>query len=126
MVEGFTNFSTDPTMILLALTILFLVVGTFMDTIAAMTVLVPIILPLLSVANIDPLHFGIVMLVALLLGLLTPPFGIILFVLEKVTDATLEEVIRGVLPYYIPILIVLILVVFYPETVTFVPRQLGG
>jgi len=124
MVQEFTSFSSDPTILLLVLTLLFLIVGTFMDTIAAMTVLVPIILPLLSIANIDPLHFGIVMLLALLLGLLTPPFGIILFVLEKVTDASLAEVMRAVLPYYVPIAVVLVLCIFFPELVTYVPNQL--
>lgn len=124
MLQGFAGFSHDTTLVLLALTVLFLVVGTFMDTIAAMTVLVPIIMPLLSTASIDPIHFGVVMLLALLLGLLTPPFGIILFVLEKVTDASLEEVMKGVLPYYIPIITVLVLCIFFPELVTYVPNQL--
>jgi len=124
LVDGFSSVSTDPTILLLSLTILFLVVGTFMDTIAAMTVLVPIIMPLVTIANIDPIHFGVVMLLALLLGLLTPPFGIILFVLEKVTDASLNEVMRGVLPYYVPIIVVLLLSIFFPEIVTYLPRQL--
>ena len=126
LVDGFAGISSDPTMLLLSLTVLFLVVGTFMDTIAAMTVLVPIIMPLVTLGNIDPIHFGVVMLLALLLGLLTPPFGIILFVLEKVTDATLEEVIKGVLPYYIPVITVLLLCIFFPELVTYIPRELIG
>jgi tripartite ATP-independent transporter DctM subunit len=126
LVDGFAGVSSDPTMILLALTALFLVVGTFMDTIAAMTVLVPIIMPLLGIANIDPIHFGVVMLLALLLGLLTPPFGIVLFVLEKVTDASLEEVMKAVLPYYIPILVVLLLAIFFPAIVTYVPYNVVG
>lgn len=126
LVEGFAGVSSDPTMLLLSLTLLFLVVGTFMDTIAAMTVLVPIIMPLVTMANIDPIHFGVVMLLALLLGLLTPPFGIILFVLEKVTDAELDEVMKGVLPYYIPVITVLLLAIFFPEIVTYIPRQLMG
>ncbi|POG54295.1 TRAP transporter large permease [Haloferax marisrubri] len=126
LVDGFAGVSSDPTMLLLSLTLLFLVVGTFMDTIAAMTVLVPIIMPLITLTNIDPIHFGVVMLLALLLGLLTPPFGIILFVLEKVTDASLEEVMKGVLPYYIPVVTVLLLCIFFPDLVTYIPRELIG
>jgi TRAP-type C4-dicarboxylate transport system permease large subunit len=57
-----------------------------------------------------------------MLGLLTPPFGVILFVLEKVTDATLEEVMFAVIPFYVPVLIVLILIVFFPELVMYVPE----
>lgn len=60
------------------------------------------------------------------LGLLTPPFGVILFVLEKVTDATLEETMRAVLPYYVPIIVVILLTVFFPEIASYIPNQLVG
>jgi TRAP-type C4-dicarboxylate transport system permease large subunit len=60
------------------------------------------------------------------LGLLTPPFGIILFVMEKVTDASLEEVIRAVVPYYVPILFVLLLCILVPDVVTYLPFELMG
>lgn len=118
MANRITAFSTNPTVVMLLLVGILLIVGTFMETIAAITILVPIFLPILEIANIDPLHFGIVMILTLMLGLLTPPFGVILFVLEKVTDATLEEAIRAIIPYYIPILIALLLTIFVPEIVT--------
>jgi len=124
IVEQFIGLTGNPTYILLLLVGIFLLVGTFMDTIAAMTVLVPIVLPLLSAAGIDLVHFGIVMFIALLLGLLTPPFGIILFVMEKVTDASLEEVMRAVIPYYVPILIVLVLCLLFPSAVTYIPYEM--
>jgi tripartite ATP-independent transporter DctM subunit len=126
LVEEFAVLTANPTYLLFILVFVFLVVGTFMDTIAAMTVLIPIILPLLEIAGIDLVHFGIVMFIALLLGLLTPPFGIILFVMEKVTDASLEEVIRAVLPYYVPILFVLLLCILVPDVVTYLPFELMG
>lgn len=122
MADSITGFSDDTTVILLLLVLLFLVVGTFMETIAAITVLVPVLMPVVDIAGIDPIHFGIVMVLTLMIGLLTPPFGVILFVLEKVTDATLEEVMRSILPYYIPMVIVLLIIVLFPSTVTFIPE----
>ncbi|GAA0313073.1 TRAP transporter large permease [Halarchaeum salinum] len=124
--DAITNFTTQPTMVLLLLVLLLLVVGTFMETIAAITVLVPILMPVLGIAGIDPIHFGIVMILTLMLGLLTPPFGVILFVLEKVTDATLEEVMRAVLPYYIPILLVLLITIFVPQIVLYPATNFAG
>ena len=120
------NFTTEPTMVMILLVLLLLVVGTFMETIAAITVLVPILMPVLGIAGIDPIHFGIVMILTLMLGLLTPPFGVILFVLEKVTDATLEEVMKAVLPYYIPILLVLVTTIFIPTVILFPATSLAG
>jgi len=124
MVELLVATTGSSLEVLLALVVLFLVVGTFMSSIAAMTVLIPILNPVIETAGIDPIHFGIVMFVTLLLGTLTPPFGIILFVLEKVTDATLEEVFRGVVPFYLPILLVLVLVILFPSISTYVPYDL--
>ncbi|WP_266082380.1 TRAP transporter large permease [Haladaptatus caseinilyticus] len=117
MANQITGFSSDPTIVMLLLVGVLLIVGTFMETIAAITILVPIFLPILKIANIDPIHFGIVMILTLMLGLLTPPFGVILFVLEKVTDASLEEVMRAIVPYYVPILLALLLTIFFPDIV---------
>jgi tripartite ATP-independent transporter DctM subunit len=124
MAEGIQGVSESEVVIIFLLVALLLVVGTFMETIAAITVLVPVLLPVLDITGIDPLYFGIVMVLTLMLGLLTPPFGVILFVLEKVTDATLEEVMKAVIPFYIPILVVLILIIFFPEIVLWAPENL--
>ena len=126
MADAITGVTEDPTFIILMLVVLLLIVGTFMETIAAITILVPVLMPVLDLTGIDPIHFGIVMILTLMIGLLTPPFGVILFVLEKVTDATLEEVMRAVIPYYIPMLLVLLLIVFFPDIVTYVPREFMG
>ncbi|MFC4440425.1 MULTISPECIES: TRAP transporter large permease [Natrialbaceae] len=122
MANAITDFTTNTTLIILLLVLLLLVVGTFMETIAAISILVPVLMPVLEISGIDPLHFGIVMILTLMLGLLTPPFGVILFVLEKVTDASIEEVMKAVLPFYLPILGVLFLIIIFPEIVTIVPE----
>lgn len=126
MAEAITSLTSDRLFIILLLVGLLLVVGTFMETIAAISILVPVFLPILEIAQIDPLYFGIVMILTLMLGLLTPPFGVILFVLEKVTDASLEEVMKAVVPYYVPILIVLLAIIVFPDLVTAVPDRLMG
>ncbi len=126
MADQITGFSSDPTVVMLLLVGVLLIVGTFMETIAAITILVPIFLPILDIANIDPIHFGIVMILTLMLGLLTPPFGVILFVLEKVTDASLEEVMRAIVPYYVPILLALLFTILFPEIVMYPATELMG
>lgn len=125
MADAVTAVTDNPTMVLLLLVVLFLVVGTFMETIAAITILVPVLMPVVDMVGIDPIHFGIVMILTLMIGLLTPPFGVILFVLEKVTDATLEEVMYAVIPWYIPLIIVLLLVIFIPDLTTYIPYELS-
>lgn len=126
LTEGILGITTEPTFVLLLMVGLFLIVGTFMGATAAIAVLTPILLPLVVEMNIDIVHFGIVMLLSLLLGALTPPFGTILFVLEKVTDATLEEIMKAVVPYYVPMLLLILLVVFFPGIATYLPRVLLG
>jgi len=124
LVEAFTAISDNPTVILLMLVVLLLLVGTFMETIAAITILVPVLMPVLNFAGIDPIHFGIVMILTLMIGLLTPPFGIILFVLDKVTEVALDDIMRYIIPYYIPPATVLLLIIFFPDLVTYIPYEL--
>jgi len=124
MIEGLTGVSENQSIILLMIVMLLLVVGTFMDTTAALTILIPVLMPVIDSVGIDPIHFGIITILTLMIGLLTPPFGVILFVLEKVTDATLEEIFKSIVLYYIPLLIVLVLVIFVPELSTYIPTNL--
>ncbi|ARS91025.1 TRAP transporter large permease [Natrarchaeobaculum aegyptiacum] len=124
LADAITAMTNNPTIILLLLVLLFLIVGTFMETIAAITILVPVLMPVVDTVGIDPIHFGIVMVFTLMIGLLTPPLGVILFVLEKVTDASFEEVMRAIVPWYVPLVLVLLLVVLVPDLATYVPYEL--
>lgn len=121
-----TTVSSDPTIVMLLFMLLFLVVGTFMNVTPSLIILVPILLPVAQTVGIDPIHLGVMMVLTLTFGLVTPPFGVILFVLEKVTDAELEDAIRGIAPFYIPMLITLLLIAFFPGIVTFIPYELMG
>ncbi|GGL39053.1 permease [Halarchaeum grantii] len=118
--------TTNQTAVLFLFVGLFLLLGTFMSITATIMIMTPIVMPVIQQVGIDPIHFGIVMILTLMLGVVTPPLGSVLFVLEKVTDATLKEVMKAVIPYYIPILLVVLLIVFFPDLTTWIPYNLAG
>ena len=118
-----TGFSSDPLVITLILVGLLLLIGTMLETIAALTVFVPVLLPVVEVAGIDPVYFGIVMVFTLMIGLLTPPFGVILFVLERITDVSVEKIVRAMGPFYVPLFLSLLVIVFFPKLVMMLPRM---
>ena len=97
-----------------------------METIAALNILVPVLTPLILYVGIDPLHFGIIMVFNLMIGLLTPPFGMVLFVLNKVSGVPIEKIVKATLPFLIPLLAVLLLITFFPSLVTFLPNLIFG
>ena len=97
-----------------------------METIAAMNILVPVLAPLLIAVGIDPVHFGVVMVLNLMIGTLTPPFGMVLFIMSKVSGVPLERVIRATMPFLIPLGVVLLLITLFPELVTFLPDLVFG
>ena len=112
--------------ILLMLNILLLIVGLFLETVAAINLLVPVFLPLFQELNINPVHFGIVMCVNLIVGTLTPPFGSVLFVLSSVAGITVEKVFRHTALFILPLLAVLLLVNIFPEISLWLPNLLFG
>jgi tripartite ATP-independent transporter DctM subunit len=118
--------TTNQTGVLFLFVGLFLILGTFMSITATIMIMTPIVMPVVQTVGIDPIHFGIVMILTLMLGVVTPPLGSVLFVLEKVTDATLKEVIRAVIPYYIPVMLVVLLIIFFPDLTTYIPYNLAG
>ncbi len=125
--EQVIAISSDPLMVLLIINILLLIVGMFLETIAALTILTPVLLPLATMVGIDPIHFGLVMVFNLMIGLLTPPFGAVLFVLNKATGVPLTKVVKGCLPFYIPLFIALALITLIPALTLWLPRLvLGG
>jgi len=119
------GISPNVTVTLLVLTVMLLVLGTFMETMAILLIMTPVLVPLFPVLGIDPIHFGIIMIVTLMYGLVTPPFGIILFVLERVTDVDLFDAMKSVAPYYVPLGVVLLCIVLFPELSLYLPRLFG-
>ncbi|WP_136247896.1 TRAP transporter large permease [Halomonas borealis] len=113
--------TSNPTVILLLMTLILFVVGCFMETIAAITILVPILLPIAVNLGVDPVQFGIVMVLNLMIGLLTPPVGLVLYVLSQVSKVPFERCASATLPFLIPLLVVLILVTFVPAISMWLP-----
>ncbi|MBU2887721.1 TRAP transporter large permease [Gilvimarinus agarilyticus] len=110
--------------ILLLMTLIFFVVGCFMETIAAITILTPVLLPVAIGLGVDPVHFGVIMVLNLMIGLLTPPVGMVLYVLSRVSDVPFEQCAKATLPFLVPLVIVLILVTFLPQLSMWLPTLL--
>jgi len=115
------SVTTDPLLLLLIINVLLLIVGCFMETIAAISILVPILMPVVTKAGIDPVQFGIVMVLNLMIGLLTPPVGMVLFVLARVAKMSFDRTVMAVLPLLIPLLIVLALISLIPPLTLWLP-----
>jgi len=109
---------------LLLINLLLLVVGCFMETTPAQMVLVPILLPIAVALGVDPVHFGIIMIINLMIGLMTPPLGLVLFVLSSISSVSLEKLSMAVLPYLVVIFIALLFITFIPEISLFLPNML--
>lgn len=105
--------------------VLMLFVGCFLDTIAAITILVPILLPIVLKLGIDPIHFGLIMTLNLMIGLLHPPLGMVLFVLSRVAKLSVERTTVAILPWLVPLLLALIAITFIPALTLWLPRTMG-
>ena len=126
MLSGAILTITDNKWVFLILVnILMLFVGCFLDTIAAITILVPILLPLTAQFGIDPVHFGLIMTLNLMIGLLHPPLGMVLFVLSRVAKLSVERTTMAILPWLLPLFIALILITFVPAVVLWLPSAVG-
>jgi tripartite ATP-independent transporter DctM subunit len=110
LVLGITN---NKFLLLLVINILLLIVGCFMETIAAITILTPVLLPVAMQLGIDPIHFGVIMVLNLMIGLLTPPVGMVLFVLTRVAKVSFERAAKATFPFLLPLLIVLFLITYF-------------
>jgi tripartite ATP-independent transporter DctM subunit len=108
-------------LILLLANMFLLVIGLAIEPLPAILILTPIMLPIMEAIGVDPVHFGLIMVLNLCIGLLTPPVGIVVFILARVAGISFEEAVKGVLPFMVPLLAVLMLVTYVPEVVMFLP-----
>jgi tripartite ATP-independent transporter DctM subunit len=119
------TFMTAKWMFLISSMILFLFIGLFLEGIAAMLVLVPILHPIAVSMGVDPTHFGILVVFNLMIGLITPPMGLCLFVADSIANVGLGRLTRQIVPLFFVELIVLIIISFVPVTVVGLPRLFG-
>jgi tripartite ATP-independent transporter DctM subunit len=122
--ELLLSISNNPLIILLIINLLLLVVGCFMETIAAISILVPVLMPVILKVGIDPVQFGVIMVLNLMIGLLTPPVGMVLFVLSRVASISFDRTVRAVMPFLLPLLLVLALITIFPELTLALPKYL--
>lgn len=123
--EFIMGISDNPIIILLILNLFLLFIGTFMDITPAILIFTPIFLPIVTSFGMDPVHFGIILVLNLSIGNITPPVGSALFVGASIANLDLEDVIKPLIPFYIVIIIVLLLVTYIPEISMVLPRMLG-
>lgn len=123
--EMILSISKNPNVVLLELMIFFLIVGMFMDPLAALIIFVPIFLPIVNSLGIHPVHFGLMTVLNLMIGLLTPPIGYLLYVTASVSGEKVERVIQESLPFIIALLIVLLICIFWPSMVMYLPNLVG-
>jgi tripartite ATP-independent transporter DctM subunit len=123
---GISALASDPLVLLVLMNIFLLVIGCFMETVVAILIITPMLMPIIIKVGIDPVHFGLVMVLNLMIGLLTPPFGVVLFVMAAVSGLPLERVVRATVPFIIPLLLVLVLITLFPTLVTWLPNLVMG
>jgi tripartite ATP-independent transporter DctM subunit len=120
-----SSLTTNPYLFLLLINLLLLIVGCFLEGLAAIIILVPILLPLSQQMGIDPLHFGIVVVMNLMIGLITPPLGLCLFVCCSVARVDLIKLIRVSTPFILVEIGALLIVTYFPQIVLFIPHFFG-
>jgi tripartite ATP-independent transporter DctM subunit len=121
-----TSLTTNPLVYLLIVNLMLLVVGCFMEALAAMLVLIPILVPPALAMGIDPLQFGLIFVLNLMIGTITPPVGVVLYVTAKVADVPFERMARAVVPYLVPLVAVLAMITLWPPLTTWLPSVVLG
>jgi TRAP-type transport system large permease protein len=117
------SLSSDPVIILMVINVLLLIVGIFMEPLPALLILIPVLVPIVKAVGIDLVHFGLVMVFNLCIGLITPPVGILLYICAKFANVTLEEESRELTPFLIASIVVLLIITLFPSTVLWLPRM---
>ena len=123
--EILVSITDNKYVILLVLNIAFLIIGMFMEALAAMTITLPFLLPLMQAYGIDPLHLGVVLVLNLMIGLCTPPVGTSLFICAKTAGISIERMYKAILPFLVPLILVLFLITYVPGLVTWLPGLMG-
>ena len=119
------SFTTNKYVILLLINLILLVMGMFIEVVAAIMIMLPILTPLMAVAGINPIHMGVILVLNMMIGLLTPPVGMSLYMLSSASGRTFGQVTKMVLPWLIPLFIALILITYVEPITMFLPGLFG-
>jgi tripartite ATP-independent transporter DctM subunit len=126
LVNWMGSIVSTQLMFLLVVNIFLLIVGCFIDPTPALFILVPVFMPMVKQYGVDPIHFGVIMVFNLMIGLVTPPVGTVLYILNRVTGVPLERLSIAMLPWYVPLLATLALIVLFPSLSVWLPNALLG
>jgi tripartite ATP-independent transporter DctM subunit len=116
----------SPVMVLLILNVFLLIAGCLLDPTPILLITVPVITPLIMKVGIDPVHFGVVMVLNLMIGLLTPPVGLNIYIVSNIAGISFWRAVKGTAPFIVPLLVVLGIITYVPETVLWLPRVILG
>jgi C4-dicarboxylate transporter DctM subunit len=115
----------SPMMFLLIVNIILLVLGCVLEGTTILLVIVPVLIPTAQHLGVDMVHFGVVVVVNIMLGLITPPYGLLLFIMTNIAGVPLKDLVRDVMPFLIAMIAALALITFVPDLVLFLPRLFG-
>lgn len=124
--QGILSFSTNPIVVMLIINLILLIAGMFMELIAILTIAVPVFLPIATSVGIDPVFFGVIAVLNLMIGLLTPPFGLNIYILQRVSKVPFWDITKEVFPFILLLIGFVILLVIFPEIVMFLPNLIAG
>lgn len=123
MIRGFLlGVSDNPIIILLIINVILLIMGMFMELIAILTITVPVFLPVATTLGFDTLYFGVLVVLNLMIGFLTPPFGLNVFIMQKISGVPFYQIIKELLPFMLILFLTLLLMIFFPSLVTAIPN----
>ena len=123
--EAVINITHNRIAILLLINIVLLMVGTFMETTASLIILTPVLLPLMDKIGVDPLHFGVIIVLNLVIGLTTPPVGVCLFIACAIGEIKLEQITKAILPFLLASILVLLIVTYWESLILAIPKLFG-
>lgn len=124
--EVFLTFAKSPLMVLVMINLLLIFLGTFIEALALQVLVLPMLIPVVIQFGIDPVFFGVLSTLNLMIGILTPPMGMALFVVSRVGKIPVSTITRGVIPLLIPIILTLVLLTIFPQIVLFIPNLILG
>ena len=120
------SITDNKIVIILLINVILILLGTFMETISIIMILVPVLIPIANAIGIDFVHLGIILVFALMIGTMTPPYGICLYIMSDITKLKVEKIVKAVIPFFIPLIVSLIVISIFPEIVTFLPNLILG
>ena len=118
-------YELTPVAFLLLANLILLVLGCFLEGTTILLIIVPVLLPTAQALGVDPVHFGVIAVINIMIGLVTPPYGLLLFMMSKIAEIPLRDIVRETLPFLAVMMVALAVITFVPSITLFLPRLMG-